>query len=310
MSGIKNMLKFVLLQKKIYKFLHFLIGILQILLFLTIFSVTLYWFVDCLNSHVLDFLKPLADFIQGFVKLFYKQMIEVNGVEVDGSILLFDIIALFTIIIAAQLSTFLKKQISKIDIIKEKLADEEEDAFNKELRQDYEKSVLKNHNIGILISYNLKKMTGNSYFSEQDDVFSTDSEIDKKIYFVLSKISGCKISKTDRQFFLQHDNFEKIDFLLNYINAMFTKIDDLVLQKSILLTTYIAIMAYDDNIDIKNHFILLNKMLALKIPNEMICSGDFTLRYELLKDKKFTTRILADYYIPPNIKIWAIVKKH
>ena len=86
------MLKFYILKKRMYLALQIIVPFLQIILFLTIFSVSLYWFFELLNLHIIDFMQPVADFVRGFTKLFYKRMIEVNGVSVDGSILMFDII--------------------------------------------------------------------------------------------------------------------------------------------------------------------------------------------------------------------------
>lgn len=304
------MLKFYSLQKKMYLALQIIVSVFQIILFLTIFSVSLYWFFELLNLHIIDFMQPVADFVRGFIKLFYKRMIEVNGVSVDGSILLFDIIALILIFVLSQLNAFFKKEINKIDIIFDKQVSDEEAAFNKQLQTDYESSILKNHNIGILVSYSLKNIMGNSFWENNTQEYSSNADVDKQIYLLLSKLPGCKVSKSGSQFLLLHNDFEKADFLLYYVNALFAQIDEYVLKRQLSLTTYAAIHPFDDETDVKEVFTLLNRLLSLKIPDEIVCIGEFKLRYEFLKEKKCAIQIMGDYFLPPDIKVMSIVKKN
>ena len=88
------MLKFYYAQKKMWQMLINIVFIIQIILFIIIFLVTLYWFLDLIDKQFLTFINPLANFVSGLVKIFYRRMIEVGGVKIDGSILLFDIFAL------------------------------------------------------------------------------------------------------------------------------------------------------------------------------------------------------------------------
>lgn len=304
------MLKFYILKKRMYLALQIIVSFLQIILFLTIFSVSLYWFFELLNLHIIDFMQPVADFVRRFTKLFYKRMIEVNGVSVDGSILMFDMIAIILIFAAAWLNTFLKKEINKIDIIFDKLVSDEEDAFNKQLQTDYESSVLKKHNIGILISYSLKNIMGNSFWSEKQEVSTSNAKVDKYIYSVLSRLPEGKIAKTGSQFLFWYKDFEKIDFLLRHLNTMFIQIEEFLIKNQMQLTTYVAVHPFDDETDVKEVFTMLNRLLSLKIPDEIVCIGEFKLRYEFLKEKKYTIHIMGDYFLPPDIKVMSIVKKN
>lgn len=306
------MLKFYYAQRKMWQLLINIVFIIQILLFAVIFLVTLHWFLDLINQQFLQFVEPLSKFVSGLVKLFYKRMIEIGGVKLDGSILLFDIIAILLIIGGAQLRDFFDKQITKIDIIIDKVARDQEELFNKQLQEDYEKQQLKNSNIGILITYSLKNVLGNAFWSEQSSglMANKEKEVDKQIYYALSKLQGCKVAKSGSQFLLLCDNFEKIDFILDYLKKLLAQIDEYVLKSQMTLTTYIALEPYDNKTSMKKVFTILNKLLSLKMPDEIICLGSFQLRYEFLKDRNYIPVLKGTYSIDESDKVWALVKKN
>ena len=79
---------------KLLKFIINVLFILQIALMIIIFLTAAYWFFNLLNSDIFSFARPLADTITDFVRIFYDRDVEVGGVYVDGSLLLFDIVAL------------------------------------------------------------------------------------------------------------------------------------------------------------------------------------------------------------------------
>ena len=184
--------------------------------------------MDLINHQFLNFVEPLSDFISGLVKIFYKRLIEIGGVKLDGSILLFDIVALLVIYGGAQLHGFFEKQITKIDIIIDKVARDQEELFNKQLQDDYEKQQLKNSNFAILVSYNLKNVLGNAFWAEQstDLQENKEKEVDKQIYYALSKLPHCKVAKSGEQFLLLCPQFERVDDVLSYLLALMAKIDE------------------------------------------------------------------------------------
>ncbi len=306
------MLKFYYAQKKMWQLLINIVFIIQILLFIVIFLVTLHWFLDLINLQFLGFVDSLSNFVSGLVKIFYKRMIEIGGVKIDGSILLFDIVALLIIYGGAQLHGFFEKQITKIDIIIDKVARDQEELFNKQLQEDYEKQQLKNSNFAMLISYNLKNVLGNAFWSEQstDLQDSKEKEVDKQIYYALSKLPGCKVAKSGAQFLLLCPQFERVDDVLNYVLSLLGKIDEFVLKSQMTLTTYVAIEPYDNKADIKKVFTTLNKLISLKMPGEIVCLGSFQLRYEFLKTRKFTTVLKGTYSIDESDKVWSLIKKN
>ena len=126
------MLKFYYAQRKMWQYLINIVFIIQIILFIIIFLVTLHWFLDLIDKQFLTFVNPLSDFVSNLVKIFYRRMIEVGGVKIDGSILLFDIVALLLIWGGSQIKEFFDKQITKIDIIIDKVARDQEELFNKQ----------------------------------------------------------------------------------------------------------------------------------------------------------------------------------
>ncbi len=306
------MLNFYYAQRKMWQILIHLVFIIQIFLFGVILLVTLHWFLELVNQQFLQFVQPMSDFVSGLIKIFYKRMIEIGGVKLDGSILLFDIIAILLIFGGAQLRDFFQKQITKIDIIIDKVARDQEELFNKKLQEDYEKQLLKNSNIGILITYSLKNVLGNAFWSEpsNDLVGNKQKEVDKQIYYALSKLNGCKVAKTGSQFLILCSDFEKIDFILDYLKKLLAKIDEYVLKSQMTLTTYVALEPYDNKTNMKKVFTILNKMLSLKMPDEIICLGNFQLRYEFLKKQNYHFVLKGTYSIEDNDKVWALVKKN
>ena len=83
------------------KFLHTIINVLfviQIVIMIVVFLTASYWFFDLINSDLFSFAQPLASSVSDFVKLFYDREVQAGGVYIDGSLLLFDILALRIII--------------------------------------------------------------------------------------------------------------------------------------------------------------------------------------------------------------------
>ena len=306
------MLKFYYAQRKMWQYLINIVFIIQIILFIIIFLVTLHWFLDLIDKQFLTFVNPLSDFVSNLVKIFYRRMIEVGGVKIDGSILLFDIVALLLIWGGSQIKEFFDKQITKIDIIIDKVARDQEELFNKQLQEDYEKQQLKNSNIGILITYSLNNVLGNAFWSEQsnDSMEAKEKEVDKQMYYALSKLPDCKVAKSGKQFLLLCNNFEKIDSILDYLKKLLAQMDEYVLKSQMTLTTYTALKPYDNKTDIKKVFTTLNKLLSLKMPGEIICLGNFQLRYEFIKEKKYTPVLKGTYSIDDSDKVWTLVKNN
>ena len=84
----------------IYKFLSKILQlilnvlfVIQISLMILVFLTATYWFLNLIDVHVFDFVSPIAEFVSNIVRLFYHRDVEIGGVYIDPSILLFDLIA-------------------------------------------------------------------------------------------------------------------------------------------------------------------------------------------------------------------------
>ena len=102
------------LAKGFLKFLSFIINllfVLQITLLILIFFTAAYWFFNLIEIHIFDFAEPIANCISDLIRLFYTQDIEVGGIYIDGSLLLFDFIALILIFMITKFKYFLYKTI-------------------------------------------------------------------------------------------------------------------------------------------------------------------------------------------------------
>ena len=137
-----------------------------------------------------------------------------------------------------------------------------------------------------------------------------EKEVDKQMYYALSKIPGCKVAKSGKQFLILSDKFEQVDYLLDYLKKLLAQMDEYVLRSQMTLTTYIALEPYEKKADIKKIFTTLNKLLSLKMPGEIICLGSFQLRYEFIKDRKYTPVLKGTYSIDESDKVWTLVKNN
>lgn len=92
-----------------------LLFVLQIALMILVFLTATYWFLSLINVSAFDFAKPIADSVSEFVHLFYKQDVELGGVFIDGSLLLFDLIAIVIVFSIAKSKYYFHRAIGFLD---------------------------------------------------------------------------------------------------------------------------------------------------------------------------------------------------
>ena len=118
-------------------FLNFLF-VVQISLMVLVFLTATYWFFNILGVTVFNFVEPIANVIVDFVKLFYNRDVMLGGIYVNSSLLLFDFIALFAVLVITKSKYYINRFIDFIDINVKKINDSQEEKFNKALMSELE----------------------------------------------------------------------------------------------------------------------------------------------------------------------------
>ena len=305
------------LAKGFLKFLSFIINllfVLQITLLILIFFTAAYWFFNLIEIHIFDFAEPIANCISDLIRLFYTQDIEVGGIYIDGSLLLFDFIALILIFMITKFKYFLYKTISNVEIYIQNCLKRLEDNFNKELQKEIEESVKKSNDLAVLIKFKVKNMFVDACWGgdKEDGAKEKEQEAYKILYSALKTFEGCKFAKSGDNLLIFLTDFEKTDSLMIFLYSAIERLQYNMQKKHWKLTAYISVDVYNDKTDNFREEVLpiLDALLDLKNKNVAVCLGNFGMRYELLKNQEFYLSKRGLYNIVNcENEVWTLVKK-
>ena len=305
-----NLYRFILNFLKL--FINFLF-IVQITLIILIFLTAAYWFFSLIESSVFNFVEPIATYISDFVKLFYNHDIVAGGVYIDGSLLLFDILALILIFIISKFKNtiFLMQDFCSRKIIQCKRSIEKQ--FNLQLKRDADDAIKKYNNAAFLISFDIKDYSAENLWGG-----SPDKSIDEtKLYLIdslcsiLNKITFISYKKGNMKVVIYLKDFDKVDSVLNLIHKFIKDNKEILLKKRWILDYYCAVAAYSNGKSVELDVLpKLEYLIKLKQKNEILCFGDFSLRYSLQERKMFYgTNLKGAYSLDGKSNIYYLVKK-
>lgn len=306
----------LILYKFLSKILRGILNILfiiQISLMILVFLTATYWFLNLINITAFDFVKPIADVISEFMKLFYQQEVELGGVYIDASILLFDLISVVLVFVITRSKFYFHRA---DDVLNELIRGCEariEARFNKSLQKEVENSIKKCNNVAVLIQFTAKNMMVDSCWGGDATagVREKEEEAFKTFYASIKNITGCKFAKTGDKMLILLNDFNSVDNLLNFIDISVNRIRTNMKKKRWLLISYISVDVFDNNTNFKDDvFPLLEKLLTLKIQNEAVCLGNFCMRYELYPEPMYTPFLRGSYNINGEADVWSLVKKN
>ncbi|MFQ8626401.1 MAG: hypothetical protein ACLSA2_08045 [Candidatus Gastranaerophilaceae bacterium] len=143
----------ILIYKLLSKFIKFIINILfvvQITLMVLVFLTATYWFLTLINVTAFDFARPIADAISDLVKLFYHQEVMMGGIYIDGSLLLFDLIAVAIVFGITKSKYYIHKLVDFIELQINKCENRIEAKFNQKLQKEVEKNIKQSNNVALL----------------------------------------------------------------------------------------------------------------------------------------------------------------
>ena len=300
------------LLSKIIKGIINLLFVLQIALMVLVFLTATYWFFSLINVSAFDFAKPIADTVSEFVHTFYQQDVDLGGVFIDGSLLLFDLIAIVIVFGIAKSKYYFHRMIDSINIAINSCEEKKEEKFNKSLQREVENNIKKCNNVAVLVQFKAKNMMVDSCWGgdENEGVKEKEDEAFKTFYASIKNITGCKFAKTGDKMLILLNDFNTVDNLLNFIDLSINRIRINMKKKRWLLISYIAVDVYDDKTNFKTDvYPLLEKLLPLHIQNEAVCLGNFCMRYELYPEPMYKPFLRGSYNIDEECDVWSLVKK-
>lgn len=306
----------ILIYKLLSKIIKFIINILfvvQITLMILVFLTATYWFLTLINVTAFDFAKPIADVITDMMKLFYHQEVMMGGVYIDGSLLLFDLIAVAIVFAITKSKYYIHKSVDFIELQINKCENHIEEKFNKKLQKEVEKSIKQSNNVAVLVQFCAKNMLVDACWGGDADagIKEKEDEAFKTFYASIKNIEGCKFAKTGDKMLILLEDFDKVDNLLNYIDLSVNRIRINMKKKKWALYSYIAIDVYDNNTNFKNIvYPTLEKLLALRNHNEATCLGNFCMRYELINEPLYEPFLKGVYNVGGECEVWSLVKKN
>lgn len=305
------------IHESISKFLHFLINILfvlQIILMILVFLTASYWFFNLINSDVFSFAQPIADSITDFVRLFYDREVQVGGVYIDGTLLLFDLIALACVFLLAKSKYYIYRAIDSVNIASKQLKAEQEEKFNKELQKEAEMNIKKANNVAVLVRFTAKNMMIDACWGggdPNDGVKEIEGEAFKIFYSSIKNLTGCRFAKTDDKMLILLNDFTKTDNLLSFIEASISRISGEMRRKKWLVYANISIDVYDNKTNFKTEvYPILERLLSINHKNEPVCLGNFVIRYNLQSNSAFNPFMKGRYNLGQEYEVWALVKKN
>lgn len=288
--------------------------VLQIALLILIFFTAAYWFFSLIEIHIFDFAEPIANCISDLIRLFYTKDIEVGGIYIDGSLLLFDFIALIMIFAITKFKYFLYRAISNVENYIQYRLRQIEEAFNNELQKEIENAVKKSNDSAVLIKFDAHNMFIDTCWggNKEDEVKEKIQEAYKILYSALKTYEGCNFAKSGENLLVFLTDFDKIDNFMIFLYSAIERLQYNMQKKHWKLKAYISIDVYNNKTDNFKEDVLpiLEALIDLNNNNEIVCLGNFGMRYELLKNQEFYLSKKGVYnVIDCENEVWALVKK-
>ena len=300
------------LMTDILKFFLNVLFVLQIVLMILVFLTATYWFFNLINVSAFDFAAPIALTISDIVKIYYHEEVQIGGLYIDGSLLLFDLIAIVCVYGLTKLKYHVHRAMDSVAIAKRECMDELEVKFNKQLQSEAQAAIMKCNTVAVLVQFTAKNMFVDACWGGNQDegVKEREEEAFKIFYASIKNITGCKFAKTGDKMLIILNNFDKIDNLLHFIDMSIDRIRTNMRKEHWSLFSFIAVDVYNNKTNFKTEvYPTLERLLALRQKNEAVCLGNFTMRYNLQQEKMYTPFMRGTYNLNGECDVWALVKK-
>jgi len=276
-----------------------------------VFLTATYWFLDLVGLFYFDFVSPLANAIIGFMHAFYRKDIEFGGVSFDGSLLLFDLFSLGIVFCLTKIKIFIYRAMEYIQYSIDECLEKIENNFNSDLQKDMEKNIMQMSSIAVLVEFSAKSLMIDKKWGgdAEEGVKEKADEAFKEFYDALKIFPNCKFAKTDNKMIILLNNFTDIDRFLQYIDGSINDIREKMKKDRWLLSSYVAVEAYDKNKEFKEVYPTMQKLLMLRIQGEALCYGNFKLRYEMEPIREYDLAMKGKYSLTNTENVWSLMRK-
>lgn len=286
--------------------------IIQLILLVYMFLVSAYWFFNLLDIGIFNFMSGTADTITAHMQNLYSENVEIGGNSFDPSLLLFDILGMVVIVGLNFLKEFNIQKLKEIDSALEKIRLQKEAEFNKKLKAEFEAKMRVYSNYAIIVTFIAKNLFVDNVFGGDaaNGVKEQEELAFRTLYAAVKDIPNCKFAKNGTQLILTSSHFDGVDKVLTTIDLATARLRQNYKKEKWLLTNYMAIETFDSKTTIKEVYPTLIKLVKLKIPNEILCLGNFNMRYNLLNRKLFNVYLngLYDLGDGKDTNIYSLVK--
>lgn len=305
---------YTFLKKLVKIFIH-IIQFTQVCLSGLVFVVALFWVLELAGVNFLSSLVPLMNSITHFVRIFYHQEIVIGDQFLDGALLFFDLLLIIGIYLLFKLKDFFKYLIESIDYDLSLAKKAREDEFNKQLHKELEKKISKLDNIAILVELRLQNHTFSNIWQKEnlEGVEEKTNEAFKFLHDAMLAVSGCKMAKTDNKMLILNNKFDNIEKILDTLCANLSLLNNKYKRQRWLLTYYIGIDLYDkDENSVKDIYPLIQNFVDLKVPDQILGSSNFNIRYNMFPNQTYELSKNGDYKLrcaDEEVCVWRIVKK-
>ncbi|MBP3925119.1 hypothetical protein J6E39_07760 [bacterium] len=302
-------------MKKIVKIFIHIIRFTQVCLSGLVFVVALFWLLDLAGINFLSPLIPFMDSISHFVRIFYHQEIVVGDEFFDGTLLFFDLLMVITIYLLFKLKEVCMYFIEELEYEESLAKKAREDEFNKQLHKELEKKISKLDNIAILVELKLKNHTFSNIWHKEnlDGIEEKTNEVFKFLHDAMLNVPDCKMAKTDNKMLILNNKFINIEKILDTLTVNLSLLQTKYKKQRWLLTYYIGIELYEkEEQSVKDIYPLIQNLIDLQVPNEILVSSNFNIRYNMFTKQTYELSKKGEYKLrsaKDDVCIWRLVKK-
>ena len=98
--------------------------------------------------------------------------------------------------------------------------------------------------------------------------------------------------------------------ILKYIDITINRIRVSMGKRKWRLFSYIAVDVFDDKTPFKEVYPILERLLGLQIRDEVICLGNFCMRYDIEPESAYEPMLKGTYVLGERTEVWTLIKKN
>lgn len=272
---------------------------MQVVLIFLSFFIILYWILQLAD---VNFIKPVATFfeiIKAITHIFYKRIVQMNGVEIDFSFLIATLVILLFVLGLKFVIEYIEFAEKKYDDICNYLKKKKENLFNIVLEKQYLADEYKNNKFLVLIKFSTSNLSRDQFFDK--NISNENKEKQKEILKEFSDILEEKLKFQKRfvneSILLYFYNFDDIDEILSSIENVIKDFKLKYNEQKYHIDSFIGIEVYNNEREVESKLEKLIKLVKLGLVDNIVCLATFKQRYALVKEPKYMVEAQGIYKI-------------